>query len=685
MLEGRRDANVLLGCLLGILCLLLCPAGASAGRYDGGIPGSFLEFGSGARALGMGRAFSAVAEGPEALIWNPGGLGLPYRTAASFTHVRLYEGAALDELSVAHAFRRPIGVGMSIVSFSNGDFVGRDASNVETGPFRDSRRAVLFGWGVQPLGWLSVGFSHKFLRRQLADTSSSGFDTDVGFVARYRRVRGGFQIGNIMGAELDRDGGTDELPRTYRIGSAVTVVDPVLATFDVVTRAGVTDYRFGVEYSLFRSVAFRTGYDGAAPTFGASWRHKSMAFDYAISRHSVLGLSHLLTLRAGWGAPAEDKRLVRAKWRDEFYASAGARIKEFKDSRVERRDRKRTIAKYVEEGEEALTAGRFREANSYGNMALHLNPKSKKARKLVERAVVAERSAAMSAPEKPAVAPLAPGATAQAFIAEELDKLPKYKTSRKDAFAVIIGIEHYRDIVRADYASRDARKAKEYFEQALGIPPENIVIRLDDRASLSDFRMYLEGWLKEKVTADSEVFVFYSGHGTADPDSSNGYLVPYDASPVSFRLGGYPLSSLYESLGKLPMKRALVVLDACFSGAGGPRTVLARGTRPIVPIIEDPVLASGKIAVLSAASGSQITGTLEEKQHGLLTYYLLRGLQGEADTDKDKSISLVELYSYLLPKVIVEARKSHREQEPKLLPAIEVADPWGDEPLAVLE
>ncbi|MFH1725395.1 MAG: PorV/PorQ family protein [Elusimicrobiota bacterium] len=670
------------GWVAGTLCALLAPASVWASRFDGGIPGSFLEFGSGARALGMGRAFGAIAEGPEALIWNPGGIGLPYRNGASFTRMSLFEGATLDELSFAHAFKRPIGVGLSLVSFDNSGLVQRDASNNEIGSFTDTRRALLFGWGVQPLRAFSFGFTHKVIRRELADFSSSGFDTDVGFSGRRGRYRAGLQVQNILGAELARDGGVDKLPRALHVGGAVAVFEPLLASLDIVTRAGVTDYRFGMEYSFLSNAAFRTGYDGIGPTFGASWQYKSTGIDYAMTQHSVLGLSHRVTLRAAWGAPAKEKMLARAVWRDELYAKIGGRIDGFKQRRAERREGTRKFAEYMKEGQRALAAGQHERAHTYGNMALHLDPKDKKARELAEGALMAGLSKEMRESGKPSGKP---GADGRPLGGAELKELPNYRTSRKSAFGVVIGIERYRDIIHADYAARDARRVREYFERALGIPPENIVLRVDDRAALGDFKAYLEAWLKEKVTAGSEVFVYYSGHGTPEPTTGHGYLVPYDASPATIQQGGYSLSKLYEALGELPMKRGLVILDACFSGVGGPRTVLAKGTRPIVPVIEDPVLASGKIAVLSAASGTQMSGTFEEKQHGLMTYYLLRGLQGEADADQDKRISLIELYSYAWPKVVVRARESHREQEPKLLPAVDVGDPWKGESLAVLE
>lgn len=279
--------------------------------------------------------------------------------------------------------------------------------------------------------------------------------------------------------------------------------------------------------------------------------------------------------------------------------------------------------------------------------------------------------------------PLPVSTTEQAAIDAELNTLPDYRTTRPNAYAVIIGIERYRDLIGAEYASRDAKLVRRYFEKALGIPAEHILLRQDDRASLGDLQGYFETWLKEKVTAGSEVFVYYSGHGTPNPKTGESSIVPYDALPETLQDGGYPLKRLYAVLGALPIKRALVILDSCFSGSGGPRTVLAQGVRPIIPVVEDEALASGKVAVISAASGSEISGTHRAARHGLLTYYMIRGLRGEA-AGKDGKISLIDLYSYLLPKVIVDARNSHREQEPKLLPSASVSDPWSGETLANL-
>ena len=107
------------------------------------------------------------------------------------------------------------------------------------------------------------------------------------------------------------------------------------------------------------------------------------------------------------------------------------------------------------------------------------------------------------------------------------------------------------------------------------------------------------------------------------------------------------------------------MLDTCFSGAGG-RSVIAKGMRPLVIVADPSVPAGSKLSVLTASSGSQITGSLEGQGHGMFTYYLLKGLQGAADADRDAHVTLRELHTYVGAEVGRAARLQNREQTPQL-------------------
>jgi uncharacterized caspase-like protein len=176
----------------------------------------------------------------------------------------------------------------------------------------------------------------------------------------------------------------------------------------------------------------------------------------------------------------------------------------------------------------------------------------------------------------------------------------------------------------------------------------------------------VEKWLPNRIKKDSRIVIYYSGHGAPDPKTGDAYLVPYDGDPSFIDQTGYPLKRLYDNLGKLQAKEIIVALDSCFSGAGG-RSVIVKGARPLVMTMESLAIPS-KVAVLSAASGEQISSTYEEKGHGLFTYFMLKGIKGEGDTNGDGKIEIGELFDYIKPQVERTARKTYNnEQSPQLI------------------
>lgn len=282
----------------------------------------------------------------------------------------------------------------------------------------------------------------------------------------------------------------------------------------------------------------------------------------------------------------------------------------------------------------------------------------------------------------PTIASAIPGPIAPAtsvVSSSDVDRLPVATGKlRKNAYAIVIGIEQYREkLPKADYVERDAKLMGEYLTKVLGYPDENVIVRLNERATRADLVKFFEEWLKNNVEKDSSVFVYYAGHGAPNNKTGEAYLVPYDGDPSFVDSTAYPVKQLYAALDKLPAKDITVVLDSCFSGAGG-RSVLAKGARPMALSIENSVLASGKTVVLTASGGDQISNSFEEKGHGLLTYYFLKGLQGEGDTNKDGVIEMVELYNYVKPNVQRIARKQYNnEQTPQLLASPDVLKKGG--------
>ena len=268
------------------------------------------------------------------------------------------------------------------------------------------------------------------------------------------------------------------------------------------------------------------------------------------------------------------------------------------------------------------------------------------------------------------VAPAVAAAPASTYVppvpvapAERKAIAPTFQGEENDDYAVVVGIENYPDLPAATYAERDAAAAKSFI-RALGVPERNIVLLIGGRATKTGMEKTIEAWLPNNVSEKSRVYVYYSGHGAPDTKTGDAYLVPSDGDPQYLAQTGYPLKRLYAKLGELKAKSVLVALDSCFSGAGG-RSVLAKGTRPLVGKVDMAVQAQGKVSVISASAGDQISGANDEAGYGLFTYNFLQGLNGAAK-DAQGRVTLQSLYGYLKPRVQDDARRGNRDQTPQL-------------------
>ena len=286
-----------------------------------------------------------------------------------------------------------------------------------------------------------------------------------------------------------------------------------------------------------------------------------------------------------------------------------------------------------------------------------------------EMASAEELHAYVAARSKPAGSLAALSAETAPPVRSDIDELPALQAPKNSrAYAIVIGIEHYRQkLPKADYATEDAKLVAEYLIQTLGYQAENVVLLTNERALQSDFTKYFEKWLPNNVDPNSTVFVYYSGHGAPNTKTGDAYLVPYDGDPAFIDETGFSLKRLYADLGKLPAKKVIVALDSCFSGAGG-RSVIAKGSRPLVMNLQSNVVLPKNMTVLSASSGDQTSSTYDDKGHGLFTYFLLKGIKNEDVTRADGSLKIDDLYGYLKPQVERIARKQYNnEQTPQLM------------------
>ena len=237
--------------------------------------------------------------------------------------------------------------------------------------------------------------------------------------------------------------------------------------------------------------------------------------------------------------------------------------------------------------------------------------------------------------------------------------------SNKDAVAIIIGIADYKNLPRADFANDDARAFYDYAIRGLGVRAENIKLLVDADAGQEEIYKAFKTWLPARVRATTDVYVYYSGHGITTNDGQSLYLLPQRTDRDLIEETAIAQNKINAAIQAAKPKSVTIFLDSCYSGAGRTGQTLLASARPIA-IKSTAQAFPAEFTVISASTAEQISSSSNELKHGIFSYYLMRGMEGDADTNKDGKITAGEMHSYLMDNVARQASLANRVQQPQL-------------------
>ena len=240
---------------------------------------------------------------------------------------------------------------------------------------------------------------------------------------------------------------------------------------------------------------------------------------------------------------------------------------------------------------------------------------------------------------------------------------------RRNIWAAVIGINNYPNVRKLRYAVDDAKAFYDHLVHSNHIPAENVTLLLNQEASLTELRSTLGTHLKSKAGKEDMVIIFFAGHGATEKDvmSPDGdglekYLLPYDADPKDLYATALPMGEISRIFNRIRSERLVFIADSCYSGASGGRTISLPGIRANISDSFLDRIAGGKGRIILTASGANEVSAEDEKlHHGVFTYFLLEGLRGKADTDKDGLITVDEAYAYVSKQV---PQATGQEQHP---------------------
>lgn len=244
-----------------------------------------------------------------------------------------------------------------------------------------------------------------------------------------------------------------------------------------------------------------------------------------------------------------------------------------------------------------------------------------------------------------------------------------YRQIRKNVWAVVIGINRYQNTRHLRYAVNDAQAFYDHLIRNNRIPEENVTLMVNEKARLTRLRSVLGTHLKTKPGKEDMVIIYFAGHGACekdvtspDKDGLEKYILPYDADPRDLYATALPMSEVSRIFNRIGSERLIFIADACYSGASGGRTISLTGVRANISEGFLDRIVSGKGRIILTASGpNEVSGEDDQLKHGVFTYFLLEGLRGKADTDRDGIITVDEAYRYVSREV---PRATGQDQHP---------------------
>lgn len=227
-------------------------------------------------------------------------------------------------------------------------------------------------------------------------------------------------------------------------------------------------------------------------------------------------------------------------------------------------------------------------------------------------------------------------------------------------YALLVGISSFKDpgIPKLGFAHQDAEDLARMIEspRAGSVPPENVVLLTNEKATTNGIRDAIETQLKARAKKNDTVLVFIASHGVTIPTDrkEKGFVVTYDTSPQDPATTAISMDEIHKLFEDQlnNVKRLYLYIDVCHAGQVGqiyPKAeLISKTTENALRGVEDVQL----FGMLAAQKGQvAMEGVVYGGGHGAFTYFLLRALNGDADFNHDGRVTMDELAQYVEDRV----------------------------------
>jgi hypothetical protein len=240
-------------------------------------------------------------------------------------------------------------------------------------------------------------------------------------------------------------------------------------------------------------------------------------------------------------------------------------------------------------------------------------------------------------------------------------------------YALVIGISQYKNNLRGirnlEYADVDARSIYNFLQQpeAGRFSRDDMLILANEQATIAQIRQALTSFIS-KPSANDLLLIFIAGHGAPDPSAPhNLYVIAHDTTVSDMAGTALSMSELRRYIEQnIKCKRVILLLDTCHSAGLSTEATRDVGNNLANLYLEKLLYQEEGRAIITSSDVNELSHESERwgNGHGVFTYYLLQGLNGSADTDRDRLVSVGELFRYVRQKVRLD---TEFQQNPRML------------------
>lgn len=273
---------------------------------------NFLNFGAGARTIGMGKCGTGLSDDASAPYYNPAGLSQIKPQELLLMHSTLFMGTNLDYFAYAFPTAKSGTFALSLVQARIGEIEGRDGSNNPLDDFGESETAGIVSYSTYFSDFLSFGINLKILQHSISHWSSVSQDLDFGLMFLPEQPFSfGIAIKNLLKPSFTLIEEKEQYPLRLEAGASWKILDDKLILASDIGWHENSNIQLngGLEYKITSSAALRIGADNEYFSYGVGFNfpidNKNIRIDYAFQSHykseGIITPSHNLSLTLNFG------------------------------------------------------------------------------------------------------------------------------------------------------------------------------------------------------------------------------------------------------------------------------------------------------------------------------------------------------------------------------------------------